>query len=187
MNNDAAIEDLRNGGQAGLTFIFNQYGKKLIHFFQRRFKLSHQDAEDVLQNTLFNLVRSIHSYDKQKSCLYTYLSKIGVNECIDLLNQQKHTPTGSSTDLEMIHSQQNLERELCYQLCIEKMVAQFEQHVEKAKDCLHILTFKGEGGYIREIAKDIGRTDRATTEFLSQCRKKLKPYMQRCLDDCGQL
>lgn len=187
MNNDTAVEDLRHGGQAGLTFIFNQYGKKLIHFFQKRFKLSQQDAEDVLQNTLLKLVRSIHSYDKQKSCLYTYLSKIGVNECIDLLNQQKHTPTGPSSGLEDKPSQQNLEKELCYQLCVERMVVQFEQDVEKSKECLHILTLKGEGGYIRDIAKEIGRTERATTEFLSQCRKKFKSYMQRCLDDCGQL
>jgi RNA polymerase sigma factor (sigma-70 family) len=187
MNDDTAVEDLRKGGQAGLTFIFNQYGKKLIHFFQRRYGLSHQDAEDVLQNTLLKLVRSIHSYDKQKSCLHTYLSKIGVNECIDWLNQQKHTPTGSSTGLGIIPSKQNLEQKLCYQLCVERMVTQFERDFKNAKECLHILTLKGEGGYIGDIANEIGRTDRATTEFLSQCRKKLKSYMQRCLDDCGQL
>ncbi len=187
MNNDSAIEDLRQGGQEGLRFIFNQYGKKLIDFFQRRFKLSHQDAEDVLQNTLLKLVRSIHSYDRQKSCLYTYLSKIGVNECIDWFNQQKRTHTTTEINLNFILSEQNLEKELCYQLCVERAVVQFEQHFENAKDCLYVLTLKGEGGYIREIAKQIGRTERATTEFLSQCRKKLKSYMQRCLDDCGQL
>ena len=39
-----------------------------------------------------------------------------------------------------------------------------------------------DGFSIEEIGLQIGRTVAATKEFLSQCRKKLKPYVAHCQD-----
>ena len=35
---------------------------------------------------------------------------------------------------------------------------------------------------VEDIARALGRTPGATREFLSQCRKKLRPYIEDCLE-----
>lgn len=193
-DDQAAIDDIENGGQEGATYLFNKYGGRLLNFFEKQFdQFSGEDAKDVLQNTFVRFINSVRD-DKyqQKASVYTYLSKIGSRECIRFLEKMgpQTVPINDDEDdenFEPIPSSVNLERELCYRLCVAKALKKFENEVKNASDCLQVLTLKGEGWSIEETAKKIGRNPGATREFLSQCRKKLEPYMQPCLDDCDQL
>ena len=72
-------------------------------------------------------------------------------------------------------------------MCLAKALDKLEKTRHKKDDCLTALTLKGEGWLIEEIAQKIGRTVKATRQFLYECRKKLKPYMQPCLEDCDKL
>lgn len=84
-------------------------------------------------------------------------------------------------------SSSNLEKELCYQMCLEKALKQFEKESPYSKEYLFAITLQGEGYSIKEIAEKIGKTGTATRQFLSKARNKLKPYLQHCLDDCDKL
>jgi len=193
-DDQTAIDDICHGTQDGATYLFNKYGGRLLNFFEKQFEqLSHEDAKDILQNTFIRFINSVRD-DKyqQKASVYTYLSKIGIHECLRFLEKMSpQTVSINDNDddeyFEQILSPVNLERELCYRLCVAKALKNFENEVKNASDCLQVLTLKGEGWSIEETAKKIGRKPGATREFLSQCRKKLEPYMQPCLDDCDKL
>ena len=56
----------------------------------------------------------------------------------------------------------------------------FEEFATDEPDRARALTMQMDGESIESIAKRINRTIRASTEYLSQCRKKIKPYIEKC-------
>ena len=77
-------EDTRN---EGLTLMMQRYRER-IYWHVRRMVVSHEDAEDVLQETFINAYRFIGSFER-KSRLYTWLYRIATNECLKLLRSHK--------------------------------------------------------------------------------------------------
>lgn len=62
--------------------------KERIYWHIRRLVVTHEDAEDILQETFVNAYRFIGSFNG-KSKLYTWLYRIATNECIRLLRNRK--------------------------------------------------------------------------------------------------
>jgi RNA polymerase sigma-70 factor (ECF subfamily) len=182
-NDQTAIDDIRAGKQEGATYLFKQYGGKLLGFFQKSFRLSKADAEEVLQNTFIRFINQVCK--KTPENVSAYLFTIGRNECLRFLKKNYPDEKDNENDdnIDNIPSDVDLEREFSLQDCIAKALKRFEKGVKNADKCLQILTLKAENGSIKEIANKIGRTNGATREFLSQCRKKIKPYLQPCRDD----
>lgn len=71
----------------GFTLLMNKYKEK-IYWHIRRMVVSHQDAQDVLQETFINVYRHIEKFE-EKSKIYTWLYRIAINESIRLLNSKK--------------------------------------------------------------------------------------------------
>ncbi len=64
--------------------------------------------------------------------------------------------------------------------CVRKAYAAFaESHVDRA-EILARVAF--EGWSIEDVAAVLKRTPGATREYLSQCRKKLKAFLEPCRD-----
>lgn len=76
-----------------------QYGEQL-YWQIRRFVLSHDDANDVLQNTFVKAWQGIGSFHGD-SKLSTWLSRIAINESLDFLRRQKNIVTLSTDDEEL--------------------------------------------------------------------------------------
>ena len=76
-----------------------QYGEQL-YWQIRRFVLSHDDANDVLQNTFVKAWQGIGSFHGD-SKLSTWLSRIAINESLDFLRRQKNIVTISADDEEL--------------------------------------------------------------------------------------
>ena len=55
-----------------------------------------------------------------------------------------------------------------------------EKFTDDEPDRARALTMQMDGESIESIARRINRSIRASTEYLSQCRKKLKPYIEKC-------
>jgi len=181
----AILDNIRAGKQSGATYVFNQYGGKLLQFFKWKFKLSHEDAEEALQETFIRFIKSVcQKKFHGNASIYTYLSKIGVNECLRII--QKNTAyrdiliDGMKIE-EIIDHSKDLEKELHYRLCVAKALEAFEK--QNANECLTILTLQFEGWSIRKVADKIGRNEGATKTFLSECRKKLRLYLLKCRDE----
>jgi RNA polymerase sigma-70 factor (ECF subfamily) len=78
--------------------VVNQYSEQL-YWQIRRFVLSHEDANDVLQNTFIKAWQGIASFHGD-SKLLTWLSRIAINESLDFLRRQKNIVTLSADDTE---------------------------------------------------------------------------------------
>jgi RNA polymerase sigma factor (sigma-70 family) len=61
--------------------------KKRLYWHIRKIVLSHDDADDVLQNTLIKVFRNIHSF-KENSKLYSWMFRIATNEAITFINKK---------------------------------------------------------------------------------------------------
>ena len=66
----------------------------------RRFVLSHDDANDVLQNTFIKAWQGLASFHGD-SKLLTWLSRIAINESLDFLRRQKNIVSISTDDDEV--------------------------------------------------------------------------------------
>ena len=75
-----------------------QYSEQL-YWQVRRLVITHEDSNDVLQNAFIKAWSSLDSFHGD-SKLITWLSRIAINEALDLLRKQKSRPTLSADDIE---------------------------------------------------------------------------------------
>lgn len=70
------------------AWIVSTYGEKL-YWQIRKMVLSHEDANDLLQNTFLKAWTNI-DYFRGEAKLSTWLYKIAINECLTFLNRQRN-------------------------------------------------------------------------------------------------
>lgn len=80
----------------GFEMIVTQYSEQL-YWQIRRMVLSHEDANDLLQNTFIKAWTNI-DYFRAEAKLSTWLYRIALNECLTFLNKQKAKATVSLDD-----------------------------------------------------------------------------------------
>ena len=61
--------------------------KERLYWHIRKIVLSHDDADDVLQNTFIKVFKNIHAFN-QKSKLYSWMYRIATNEAITFINKK---------------------------------------------------------------------------------------------------
>lgn len=79
----------RKEGQADRAFalITKQYSERLYHHI-RKMVIVHDDADDVLQNTLVKAWKGLRNF-RSDAKLYTWLYRIATNESLTFLNSKK--------------------------------------------------------------------------------------------------
>ena len=77
--------------------IVREYSEQL-YWQIRRIVLTHEDANDVLQNTFLKAWNAFDSFHGE-SKISTWLTRIAINESTDLLRKNKHLASASSVDL----------------------------------------------------------------------------------------
>jgi RNA polymerase sigma-70 factor (ECF subfamily) len=80
------------------TDIIRKYQEKL-YWHIRRMVVDHDDANDVLQNVLIKVWNGLANF-REDSQLYTWLYRIGTNESLTFLEQQKKRSAVSLSDVE---------------------------------------------------------------------------------------
>lgn len=73
--------------QAAFSELVGEYSERL-YWQIRKIVLSHEDANDVLQNTLIKVWSNIDNF-RGESKLSTWLYKIAINESISFINKQR--------------------------------------------------------------------------------------------------
>ncbi len=100
---DADIFSMLNAPETrekGFLLLVNTY-KEPIYWHIRRLVVSHDDAEDILQETFIKVYRFAGSY-KGDSRLYTWLYRIATNECLQFFRQSKKWNSNSGRRNEML-------------------------------------------------------------------------------------
>ena len=87
----------------GFEMIVGQYSEQL-YWQIRRMVLSHEDANDLLQNTFIKAWTTI-DYFRAEAKLSTWLYRIALNECLTFLNKQRAMTTVDIDDPEAVVGQ----------------------------------------------------------------------------------
>ncbi len=132
MINDAALvaqlQDKRTLDRAFRT-LMTQY-KERLYWHIRKIVITHEDADDVLQNTFIKVYRNINSF-KGNSKLYSWMYRIATNESISLINKRAKTQQLESEDLQQ-QIITNLQSDVYFegdeiQLKLQRAIAQLPQ------------------------------------------------------------
>ena len=84
--------------EVAYTRIIKKYQEKL-YWHIRRMVVEHEDANDVLQNMFIKVWKNLANF-REDSQLYTWLYRIGTNECLTFLEQKKRKSTVPMGDVE---------------------------------------------------------------------------------------
>jgi len=91
MNNDdrVLIANLKREDKRDLAFnqLVTKYQERL-YWHIRKIVISHDDADDILQNTFIKIWKSIGGF-REESSLYTWLYRIATNESLTFINSNK--------------------------------------------------------------------------------------------------
>ena len=91
----ALLQDEKTQRRA-FEMIVSQYSEQL-YWQIRRMVLTHEDANDLLQNTFIKAWTNI-DYFRAEAKLSTWLYRIALNECLTFLNKQRASTTVSLYD-----------------------------------------------------------------------------------------
>ena len=69
----------------------------------RHIVLTHEDANDVLQNTFLKAWNGLSSFQGDSQFI-TWLSRIAINESVDFLRRNKHVASATSDDLSVANA-----------------------------------------------------------------------------------
>jgi RNA polymerase sigma-70 factor (ECF subfamily) len=88
-DNRQLINDLKDENKRDLAFhtVVKDYQERL-YWHIRKIVISHEDADDILQNTFVKAWRSIGNF-REESSLYTWLYRIATNESLTFINSNK--------------------------------------------------------------------------------------------------
>ena len=73
--------------------------KERLYWHIRRMVISHDDADDVLQNTFIKIYKNLHNFNGE-SQIYTWLYRIATNESLTFIKKRKRTTQIGSEELQ---------------------------------------------------------------------------------------
>ena len=107
IQDDKLIIIFREGREEyAFTLIVKKYQKKLYYHIRRMVKC-HDDADDILQNTLIKVWAGLKNF-REEASLYTWLYRIATNETLTFLGKNKNVilvPVEKSAQISTTHSE----------------------------------------------------------------------------------
>jgi RNA polymerase sigma-70 factor (ECF subfamily) len=186
MSDEDVVVEIRKGGRAmdmALRWLYDRTGQHMLRFFVYS-GVSAAEAEDILQETFIKVVRNVDSYrgdgaarswiwQLARNCLADHQRAagrrtehiVGVDdaqwsELLEATPDPRDCTPGETADE-------------CVSRGLELFAAQMPERALA-------LTLQMDGFSLNEISERLGRTVAATKEYLSQCRKKVHPFISHC-------
>lgn len=170
--------------EAALAQLYRSHHGKLTGYF-RRYGLDEATALDLAQDTFLKAWRGLAGF-RGGALLSTWVYEIAYHTVISYLRSSKRGADrtalgddGETLDPDTLsHGIGERQREVSD--CLRRGFEAFARdHPERA----HVIFLMAiEGWSMEQLADFLDRTPHAATEYLSQCRAKLKPYVAHCLD-----
>ncbi len=125
------IEQLKNAQTQDIAFrqLMTLY-KERLYWHIRKIVISHDDADDVLQNTFIKIYRNIGKFNAE-SKLYSWMYRIATNESITFINKRAKAQNVDISEMQYKLAE-SLEADVYYdgdemQLKLQKAIAQLPQ------------------------------------------------------------
>ena len=98
INENKIREACSSDRERGFKMLMNSFQVPIYNYI-RRMVVSHEDAEDVLQEVFIRIFRHIDQF-REESSLSTWIYRIATNESLRLLNSRKKRETVSTEDMQ---------------------------------------------------------------------------------------
>jgi len=185
MNDDQdALEKIRQGGTArteGVSRLYRSHARRFLAYFLKH-RVPRDHAEDLVQDVFVSIVRHAAEF-RGETRIDAWMWAIARNALIDHFRRARPEAPFDEDDLvRLADAQADPPRDAGGGLeeCVRRAYAAFARsHADRA-EVLARVAF--EGWSIEDVAALLKRTPGATREYLSQCRKKLKAFLEPCRD-----
>jgi RNA polymerase sigma factor (sigma-70 family) len=169
----------------GMAQLFQLYATRIKAFF-RHHRMSDEEAADLLQETFIKVYRSAEKFEGNskvstwiwtiaRNCMLDYLRTKKSHESLDELQEE-----GGSLEALVNQGHEDL---IHIQDCVQRGFVAFAKSFPDRAHAMRLAAF--EGWDMEELAMFLSRTPTATREYISQCRKKLTPFLEHCRDWLG--
>ena len=175
------IQLLREGRSDEAMRLFEKYGfrKEFIRFTMKS-GINKEDARDLVQEfTIDKLTMqsdSIKDIEFARTWMYQVLRNM-VNDKGRVLKKNREVPFDEDRD--QSQAPKILEENQTRSGCVQEQLAKFREAEPKRAE---VMGFIIDGLSTEEIRRIIDRSYGATREFMSQCRKKFKPFIEICIE-----
>ncbi len=190
MSEEEIIQSLALAGapqQRALKLFYEKFSQPILRWLVHK-GTSADEAKDVFQETILKVVKNANGYSGAGAAK-AWVWQIARNCLID--HQRKH---GRQHEVEVAMNDEQWDelasraaavpsngicnsKQASVDECVDAGLMQFG---EQLPDRAYALVLQMDGESIEEIGHRIGRTVAATKEYLSQCKKKLLPFISHC-------
>lgn len=165
----------------GFAAMVNQYSESL-YWKVRHIVLSHEDANDVLQNAFVKAWSNLDSF-QGKSSLATWLHRIAINEALDFIRKQKVVNSNISADDDEMSVANRLMADEYFdgdeaQALLQEAIARLPD----VQRTVFTLKYYHELKYA-EISKQLGTSEGALKASYHLAVKKITDYLRLKMDD----
>jgi RNA polymerase sigma factor (sigma-70 family) len=184
MTDEEIIQRIAAGGPSdhhhALQHIYNRWGPAMKHYFIRK-GCSIKDADDLFQDSVVKIWSAAGQF-KASGPATSWVWTIARNTLNDHLRKALRLPeseplNGDEGDA-IIIAPNIYDAEAEADDCVSEGLKRFAQQDPDRAYALELWTADLD---LREIADRIGRSYGATRQYLMECRKKLRPLLEPCL------
>ncbi|MDC0542004.1 RNA polymerase sigma factor [Methylophilaceae bacterium] len=173
------IQLFREGDSDGAMRLFEKYGfrKEFIRFTMKS-GINKEDARDLVQEFTIDKLYMQSDSIKDIEFARTWMYRVLRNMVIDkgrVLKKNREIPFDEDRD--QSQAPKILEENQTRSGCVQEQLAKFREAEPKRAE---VMGFIIDGLSPEEIGRIIGRPYGATREFMSQCRKKFKLFIEIC-------
>ena len=188
MTEEEIIKRINIGGKdtdAGIKALYQMIALPMLRFFVYR-GVSGDDAKDILQNTFIKLVRGATTFTGEGTAK-AWIWQIARNCLADHI-RKKVSLDGHETIFddeewrkleELVPDPNSHGSVVSVDECVS---AGLEVFSRRMPDRAYVLTLQMDGLSIEDISQQIGRSAAATKEYLSQCKKRIQPFITHCAE-----
>lgn len=188
MTDEEIVARIRDGGKAmdaGVKALFERFAQPMLRFFVYQ-GLPGDEAKDVLQETFIKIARGARGFTGEGAAK-GWLWQIARNCLMDHMRKK-----ASSGDHELVLDEEGWHKLIETTAAPasrtsgtsvdECVTAGLDAFAQVMPERAYVLTLQMDGTSIEEIGQQIGRTATATKEYLSQCKRKIQPFIAHCTE-----
>jgi RNA polymerase sigma factor (sigma-70 family) len=161
-----------------VSALYRDYRARLLAFFLRN-GASREQGEDLLQEVFIRVVRNASTF-RGEARVSTWFWSIARNCLLDDLRRARpevHLDDDGWSGIEAAAETPGTP-ERSVDDCVQRGFSAFARRFPERAEALRRVAL--DGWSIEEVAQFLQRTNGAAREYLSQCRKKLKAFLEPC-------
>ena len=173
----AALRGNASARRRAVDELYKRFGGRLKHYLARG--VLPVIAEDLLHEVFIRVLRRSDTFEPGAQRFEPWLWRIAHNVRIDHLRKQGFdTEPMEDEPPDLYNNPELLADEDALRRCVARGYQHFRSKFPEQAVALSWLVTDHLS--IREVAAILDRTEGATREYLSQCRRKLEPFLEVC-------